>query len=112
MSSTVVRMQAAHDPRDAELLDQAKMAAAGLLEGSVYHRAKVGVKEPVYYRGEVVGHIRKPSDTLAMFWLKSHKPETYDRASEHKSLHLHAVGEIPTAQLEAMLACKKPNDDK
>ena len=33
--------------------------------------------EPVFYQGQVVGHIRKYSDNLLMFLLKAHWPEKF-----------------------------------
>lgn len=57
--------------------EQALNATLDNLEQLVYRRASIGAEEPVYYKGEVVGHVRKPSDILAMFWLKAHRPELY-----------------------------------
>ena len=36
-----------------------------------------GTLSPVYYKGEVVGHVREFSDTLLMFSLKARRPEVY-----------------------------------
>lgn len=41
-------------------------------------RAFEGVLEPVYHKGEVVGHTRKYSDILAMFVIKRHDPSFRD----------------------------------
>jgi|SRR5882724_9761746 len=49
------------------------------LEREARRRAHDGVEEPVYYQGEVVGHIRKYSDTLLMFTIKARKPEYRDK---------------------------------
>lgn len=46
-------------------------------QGELHRRAVKGVLEPVYYKGEKVGHIRRYSDTLLMFLLKAHRPEIY-----------------------------------
>ncbi len=48
-----------------------------MLEEECIRRASVGTKEPVYYRGRVVGHIAKKSDGLLMFMLKSLDPVRY-----------------------------------
>ena len=48
-----------------------------MLEAEARRRAAIGVDEPVFYKGEVVGHIRKYSDTLLMFLLKAHWPEKF-----------------------------------
>lgn len=55
--------------------DRAVDLATEDLEKEVRRRAYHGVDEPVFYKGEVVGQIRKYSDTLLMFALKARKPE-------------------------------------
>ena len=55
-------------------------AAAGLVR-----RAFEGTDEPVYYKGEECGSVRKYSDTLAIFLLKAHAPEKY-RENIHAEL--------------------------
>ena len=57
--------------------DEALEEARELLEAEARRRAAIGVDEPVFYKGEVVGHIRKYSDTLLMFLLKAHWPEKF-----------------------------------
>jgi len=47
------------------------------LVGEMYRRAKDGVPEPVYYKGEVCGHILRYSNTLAIFLAKAHRPGVY-----------------------------------
>ena len=47
------------------------------LEAEAIRRARDGWLEPVFYRGEVVGHTRKYSDTLMIFMLKALRPEKY-----------------------------------
>lgn len=41
-------------------------------------RALQGVKEPVYYKGDVVGHVHKPSDRLMELLLKAHRPDKFN----------------------------------
>lgn len=41
-------------------------------------RAIKGVKEPVYYKGDVVGHVHKPSDRLMELLLKAHRPDKFN----------------------------------
>ena len=57
--------------------DEAIEEARELLEAEARRRAAVGIDEPVFYKGEVVGHIRKYSDNLLMFLLKAHWPEKF-----------------------------------
>lgn len=54
-----------------------KDAVTEALEMEARRRASVGVDEPVFHRGEVVGHVKKYSDQLLIFLLKAMKPEVY-----------------------------------
>ena len=60
----------ASDPAYAKAFEEAKVAATDALVAEARRRATQGVEEPVYYQGEVVGTIRKYSDTLLIFLLK------------------------------------------
>lgn len=57
--------------------DEAMEIAVGLLEDEAWRRAREGVLEPVYYKGDKVGSLRKYSDTLLIFLLKAHNPAKY-----------------------------------
>jgi transposase-like protein len=52
------------------------------LEQEARRRAMVGVDEPVFYKGAVVGHVRKHSDTLLMFLLNGRRPEVFKHRQE------------------------------
>ena len=65
------------DPAYAKAFEEAKIAATDSLVAEARRRATQGVNEPVYYKGEVVGTIRKYSDTLLIFLLKGALPEVY-----------------------------------
>ena len=47
------------------------------LERTAVHRAAYGVDEPIYYKGELVGYVRRYSDTLLISLLKAHIPEKF-----------------------------------
>lgn len=59
--------------------DKAVELATEDLEKEVRRRALHGVDEPVFYKGEQCGVIRKYSDTLLMFAIKARKPEYRDK---------------------------------
>ncbi len=65
------------DPDYAKAFEEAKVAATDALVAEARRRATQGVEEAVYYKGEVVGTIRKYSDTLLIFLLKGALPEVY-----------------------------------
>lgn len=69
----------AEDPSFAAEWDRAVELATEDLEEEARRRAFEGFDEPVFYQGEVCGHIRKYSDSLLMFAIKARKPEYRDR---------------------------------
>ncbi len=71
------------DPKYAARIDEARETAIDGWEMHAVRRATVGVEEPVYYKGEVVGHVRKMSDLLLMFVLKAARPEKFRERFEH-----------------------------
>lgn len=56
---------------------EALVIATELLELEARRRAEKGTLEPVYYQGDLVGRVRKYSDTLMIFLLKAHAPDKY-----------------------------------
>src|SRR6267142_3657277 len=64
-------------PMFREAWDEALEASIEQLEQEARRRALEGVNEPVFYKGDVCGVIRKYSDTLAIFLLQAHRPEKY-----------------------------------
>lgn len=61
----------------AAAFEDAREAAADVLERSALERAVAGIDEPVFYKGEVVGSIKRYSDSLLMFLLRGVRPEKF-----------------------------------
>ena len=59
------------DPEFGERWQDALDTAADNLEGELLRRAVEGEQVPVYYKGKVVGHKTRKSDTLLMFAIKN-----------------------------------------
>ena len=59
------------DPDFAEKWEEALDSAEARLEEEVMRRALEGEQVPVYYKGKVVGHKTRKSDTLLMFAIKN-----------------------------------------
>jgi hypothetical protein len=70
----------ANKPAFAALWDSAIAEVVDALEEAVLGRARDGTEKPVYYGGERIGKHQLYSDALAMFVLKSKRPEVYARA--------------------------------
>lgn len=75
--------------------DRAEAEGTEVLEQEARRRAVEGVDEPVFHRGEVVGAVRKYSDTLLIFLLKGRKPEVYRD-------NVHVTRELDEAAIEAL----------
>ncbi|HEX9445702.1 MAG TPA: hypothetical protein VGA73_16380 [Candidatus Binatia bacterium] len=65
------------DPLYREIFERARMIVADAVEEEVWRRAYEGYETPIVYRGEITGHYKTYSDALAMFMLKSLRPEVY-----------------------------------
>lgn len=65
------------DESYAEAFRAAEEHAADRLEQEARRRAIEGVDEPIFYKGERCGVVRKYSDTLLIFLLKGARPEKY-----------------------------------
>ncbi len=76
-----------HDEGFAQAWTEALERGIDALEDVALRRATEGREEPVFYKGEKCGSVRKPSDALLMFMLKARRPEIYkDRAAvEHST---------------------------
>ena len=59
------------DPEFGERWQEALDTAADTLEGELIRRAVEGEQVPVYYKGKVVGHKTRKSDTLLVFAIKN-----------------------------------------
>ncbi|HHN74656.1 MAG TPA: hypothetical protein ENK10_05440 [Acidobacteria bacterium] len=80
------------DEAFAAALEGAEALRADLIEGEAIRRAVHGWDEPVYHRGELVGYVRRYSDSLLDRLLRGYLPERYrDRASVEQ----HVTGDLP-----------------
>lgn len=86
--------------------DDVVEASTEKLEREAYRRAHDGVEEPVFYQGEVCGHVMKKSDTLMMFILKGRKPEKY---RDNSKVELGGIGGGPI-RLEVEFVNESPVD--
>lgn len=84
--------------------DIAHLAASVPLEAEARRRAVDGVLEPVFYKGEVVGSVRRYSDALLMFLLKGANPDRYMGAVTSHTIVTGADGGPVRTDFGAMLA--------
>lgn len=65
------------DPEFGDAVYYANQRRIETLETEAYHRAVVGWDEPIYYKGIVIGSIRRKSDRLLELLLRAHRPDKY-----------------------------------
>jgi len=70
----------ATDPDFAAAWDEALEIGLDALEDEAMRRAREGVEEPVFQGGLCCGHVRRYSDLLLIFLLKSRRPHRYGGA--------------------------------
>lgn len=114
------------DPKFSDAFADVREQAAQRLEDEAVSRATVGVDEPVFFQGEIVGHVNKRSDSLLMFLLKGWMPGKYrDRLSTEISgpnggpIQSIDLGKLSDSELDvftkicqkAMAPDKKEDDD-
>lgn len=74
-----------NDPVYVAEFRHAEESVADMLEREAIRRAAEGVEEPVWHQGQMVGSVRKFSDTLLIFLLKGHRPEKFKERVQVKS---------------------------
>jgi hypothetical protein len=65
------------DPEYKKAFQASHAKAIDALEMEARRRAMRGTDEPIYYKGKIVGGVRKYSDTLLIFLLKAARPKKY-----------------------------------
>jgi hypothetical protein len=72
-----VRAHERNDPEFAAQLKEAEEEGAELLHDVCFKSALEGELEPVYWQGQIVGHIRKIDNRLRIEMLRAHMPKVF-----------------------------------
>lgn len=100
------------DPEFKERWDQAIKDSQDALEDEAYRRAVIGITEPVFQGGVLVGHVQKYSDGLLTFLLKAHNPAKFSEKLQvsgpnggpiQHQMDLSKLNESELATLEQLL---------
>lgn len=86
-----------HVPGYREAAREAREMAADRLEREAWRRAVEGWEEPVYQKGQLVGTVRRYSDTLLAMLLRAARPERYRERID--------VGSEPGRSVQIALSC-------
>jgi hypothetical protein len=98
--SALYRHRANHAGFKAEW-DAAVAEAVDAVEEAVMARVRDGVEKSVYYGGKEIGTVRNYSDALAMFILKSKRPEVYARMTPNMDQASEPVDAMTEAEAES-----------
>lgn len=104
-----IHRSTAYDWRDqdeefAAAWDNAMKVGVSALEDEAHRRAFDGHDEPVFHQGMRTDSVKKYSDTLAIFLLKSHAPEKYRDNSRVELSGSLALSSMTEDEMRAELA--------
>jgi len=77
LTTKQVRKFKRNNPRAQAAFQEALDMGTDAIEAELHRRAVAGIMEPVFYKGRRVNTVRKKSDVLLMFLLKSRRPHIY-----------------------------------
>lgn len=77
LTTKQIRKFRRHNPNAEAAFQEALDMGTDAIEAELHRRAVAGIMEPVFYKGRRVNTIRKKSDVLLMFLLKSRRPHIY-----------------------------------
>ena len=93
------------NPAYREAFDLARQDATDVLEAEAHRRAVEGIEEPVgWYKGVAGGTVRRYSDVLLIFLLKSLRPERYRERVDVRGVLAHLDVSLLPDELVARLA--------
>lgn len=77
LTTKQIRKFKRNNPRAQAAFQEALDMGTDAIEAELHRRAVAGIMEPVFYKGRRVNTVRKKSDVLLMFLLKSRRPHLY-----------------------------------
>lgn len=83
-----------------QIWDEAVEIGTEYIEDEARRRAVDGVTKPVFYQGEVCGHVQEYSDTLLVQLLKARRPEKYRENINHNHTGNITVTRVNFAVIE------------
>lgn len=78
ISSSAIYDARNSDPEWSKAIDEARESGYDMMEEEARRRAVEGWNEPVYYKGECMGEVRRYSDSLLKFLLTHCKPQKFN----------------------------------
>jgi hypothetical protein len=100
------RLHQRNDPEFARQVAEAEEQAVDLLHARCIKAVIEGQLEPVYFQGEIVGHIRKFDSRLAIELLRAHMPDKFKTPGSGAAVKENAPGAsglVVTPEVQAEL---------
>ncbi len=82
---------------------EVQIASGDVIDAEIDRRGREGVLEPVYFSGEIIGHIRTFSDQLLLARAKAHIRLRNDYRERSSVEHSGSIGGLGTKQDEELL---------
>ena len=95
------------DPEFGKAFDEALAHAKEVIQHEIHRRAVEGWEEPVYQRGECVGHVRRFSDRLLELQAKARLPDIY---REHTRVDQVSIN-VSASDLDVLGSLSKESRD-
>jgi hypothetical protein len=117
LSVKSIRQFRRNNPKAQQAYEQALDIGTDAIEAELHRRAVQGIMEPVFYKGRRVNTVRKKSDVLLMFLLKSRRPHIYrDNAplpegQEDDSQHIESPAEEIARRLASISERKRASSN-
>jgi hypothetical protein len=83
VSYNTVKLHERNDPEFAAQLKEAEEEGAQLLHAVCFQAALHGELQPVYWQGQIVGHIKKYDSRLRIEMLRAHMPHLFKTPGSH-----------------------------
>lgn len=87
-----------------EAWEQVEAAIVDDAEQELHVRAVTGWREPVWYKGEIAGTVRKKSDRLLEFFLRGNRPEKYKDRIDLSATHAGSLDVALQASIDKVYA--------
>ncbi len=92
------RLHQRNDPEFARQVAEAEQQAAELLHARCFKAAIEGELEPVYFQGEIVGHIKKFDSRLRIELMRAHMPAQFDTLYDEGEEEVRVVTDSAVSQ--------------
>jgi len=119
LTTKQIRKFRRNNPSAEKAFQEALDMGTDAIEAELHRRAVAGIMEPIFYKGRRVNTVRKKSDVLLMFLLKSRRPHIYrdnaplpqDPDTDELANNEESPAEVIARQLNRLAERSRTSDD-